>query len=87
MENTYNDDPNRAQLPIQRAPQSSTFMDYIRQNKIAVLIIIVVIIALLWWFCMRKSGTNIVVNTPVPVVNGNGSNPNVKVVRSRGSLY
>jgi hypothetical protein len=61
MNPSYNDDVNQQLLTIpptavQVQPQSSSsFMDYVRDHKLAVAIVIIVIIGLIWWFCIRKN--------------------------------
>jgi hypothetical protein len=77
MSQTYQEDPNRQiVLPpyqqIQAPPSSNSFMDYVRNHKLTVIIAIIILIALIWWFCMKKQTTNVnVTTTPavVPVVN------------------
>ena len=71
MADTYNDDQNvRALVPPQQQvpppiipPQTQrSVWDWIRENRVAVIIGILILIGLIWWFCMRKNG------------NGNGAN-------------
>lgn len=68
--NSYNDDqrnvaslaPTLPLQPITVQPKCNSFMDYVRNNKVTVLIAALIIIFLLYWFCFRKSGPS----TPAP---------------------
>lgn len=92
MDPTY-DETNRGMMPVQPAPtpsKSGGIMDFIRNNKILVIIIILIIIGLIYWFCIRKNSQNVTTNitTPGPSSSMNPSKINVTRTRSgSGSLF
>jgi len=64
----YNDDQNKDLVVVQpNKSASNSFMDYIRNNKLIVLIVILILIALIWYFCFKKPKKTInSVTTNVP---------------------
>ncbi|XWV26019.1 hypothetical protein QJ857_gp1061 [Tupanvirus soda lake] len=76
MNQNYNDDQNRPLMPmqpiqpiqpVQPATGSGGFMDYVRNNRMTVIIAVLILIGLIWWFCMRKpDGANVNITTNVP---------------------
>lgn len=80
MDNSYADERDVRQPIIPVQPTSSnSVMDWIRRNKILVLIGIIILIILLYWFCFRKGKLG---------DRGDLKGGNVKTTSSRGSsLY
>ena len=67
MNPDYNEDQSRLLAthpaqPVQPAPASGGFGDYVRNHKLLILIIIIVLALLVWWFCFRKPKNSLGVN-------------------------
>ena len=92
---TYNDDQNgRMMVPPQPiAPAQMSTWDWIRNNRMAVIIGIAVLAGLIWWFCMRKSDNGANVSTTINVPPAPGATvvnpPNgIRLTKVRGgSMY
>ncbi|AFX92710.1 hypothetical protein CE11_00684 [Megavirus courdo11] len=89
MDPNYNEDLNRQMMalqpaqPVQPAQTSGGFMDFIKNNKLTVLIIVLIIAALIWWFCFRKPKDVAAVNGAVFTP---GSNAKIGITKTR-ALY
>ena len=85
----YND-PDNQMLPIQPAPAPAPtggFVNFVKNNKLAVAIGLLLLIGLIWWFCIRKkTGTPTVTNISTsPNLATNGTN--IKITKTRPGAY
>ena len=104
MADTNNDDQNRVLIaPQQQTPPpiitpqaQSNMWDWVRRNRIAVIIGIIILIALIWWFCMRKgkdaNGANVSTNITIPpgqstTVSKQPESLRLTKVRANGNMY
>jgi hypothetical protein len=75
MESNYDDDSTKRPAGIQ--PGYNSCMDYIRENKVAIIIIVLIIIFLIYWFWIKKApeagALNVSVNTNPPLRVGKGT--------------
>lgn len=84
-----NYDPNYDPNEQQMAPvQNKTFMDYVKENKLMVILAILVLAGLIWWFCMRKGDALASLTGSTPKVASGTSSVNVTRTLNRSNgLY
>lgn len=85
------DDSKNQMPPMQPipAPVTSTggFMDFIKNNKLAVAIAIIILIALIWWFCIRKNGDSDK-STTITTMSPQATGTNIKITkRARPTMF
>ena len=80
----YNDDqngrvmaPSQPLTPQSLPPHQVGMWDWIRNNRMAVIIGILILAGLIWWFCMRKTDVGSSVSTTVNVPPGPNAAPTV----------
>jgi len=62
-------------------PQSQSWSEYIKQNKVLIIVILIIIAVAIWYFCFRKTEPTTGAASGV----GTGSAPNkISVTRVRG---
>lgn len=84
MDQNYDEDTRRAMIPPMvppvPAPASKGIMNFIKNNKLTVIIAILILIAVIWWFCMRKGDVTKTTTTTTAKAPGK---PSMQVTRTR----
>ncbi|MEM3062877.1 MAG: hypothetical protein QW303_04970 [Nitrososphaerota archaeon] len=87
MTDTYDDQNKRSLVPLQQGVQPrKNFWDFLRENRVAVVIGLVIIIGLVWWFCIKRSEGETSGATVQPS-SSQGMTGGIRLTRVRGGLH